>query len=169
MKRTFIILLVVIIQQNCFPQQAKPANPEDDIGWFSLGLGAGSPYELSSVISLNYGRENIIQVVYHSNVDFALSGRPNGVSSIAINYGVSRVTDLLRLAISIGPGYVFGKDNSAANHKNITFNTIGLISNLQMIFSPFKELGIGLDLFLNLNNKQAVSGISLTFVLEGNK
>ncbi|MDP2301673.1 MAG: hypothetical protein Q8N03_04520 [Ignavibacteria bacterium] len=160
MKIILTFFLVSILQFAALAQHPKPANPEDDFGWFTIGFGVGSKYDFASVLSANFGREDFLQFALHANSDFFSVG----VSSISVCYGKSIVGDLSRVAFSVGPSLVSDNDNSV-----VRFRTFGVLGSLQLIYTPVKELGLGLDLFYNLNFKQNIAGVSLTYVFEGNK
>jgi hypothetical protein len=150
-------------------QTAGPSSAEMDAGWFSVGLGIASPYELSFSSSANFGRNNIFQIALHTSDNLKLSGGlpVDGSGAISLSYGLSSVNDLGRIAFFIGPAYSWGQYyHSEVNSK---YKTIAVVSNLQLVISPFKELGLGFEMFANLNPKEITAGISLIFVIEGNK
>ncbi len=150
-------------------QTVGPSSPEMDAGWFSVGFGIASPYGLSFSSSANFGRNNIIQIALHASDDFKLSGGLpiDGSGAVSVSYGLSTVNDLGRIAFFLGPSYAWGQYyNSETNSK---YKTIGIVSNLQLVLTPIKELGLGLEMYANLNPKEITAGISIIFVIEGNK
>ena len=132
-------------------------------------MGIGHPNELSGVISANFGREEVWQFACHTNSDFFYGNNPDDVTSLSINYGTSIVSEFYRKAVTAGPAYVFGKDYNKSHQETESFATLWLIMNLQLILTSIKEIGIGIDVFTNINFEKTVSGVSLVLVLEGNK
>ncbi|HET6569435.1 MAG TPA: hypothetical protein VFG50_15815 [Rhodothermales bacterium] len=128
-----------------------------------MGLGAGSPYGFCSLISANFGRERILQASLHGNSGL-LGGDSVGAFSIAI--GRSRVNRWARIAATAGPALVFGTNYSSTRSH---YTTLGVLANLQGSLTPIKELGVGLDLYANLNLEKSAVGAGITIVLEGNK
>jgi hypothetical protein len=150
-------------------QTVGPSSPEMDAGWFSIGFGVASPYDISFSSSANFGRNNIFQIAMHASDNFKLSGGfpVNGSGAVSLSYGLSNVNDLGRIAFFLGPAYAWGEYYNSDVDTN--YKTIGVVTNLQLVFTPVKEMGIGLEMYANLNPKEVTAGISVIFVLEGNK
>ena len=170
MKRFIVIFLLTIlfpVLSNAVNQ--KEANPDDDFGWVAFGLGAGIAHDFTSVLNTNFGRRHSIQFAYHGSYNFSLSNNPEGFSSISIGYCYSSVSRFTRIAFSAGPSFVYGEKEIEDINERQYFKGIGFLFNCQSILTPFKEFGLGLDLYININSMQKLGGVALTFVIEGNK
>lgn len=167
--RYWIFYIFLFTSVQLIAQKVGPASSEYDDGWISIGFGTGSPYELSFSSTVNFGRKSIFQIALHGIDDFHLNGGMpiDGSGSVSISYGISGVNDFGRIAMFLGPGYSWGEDYKSPNKSK--YKTIGLVTSLQLIVSPFKEIGLGFDMFANINPKQSSAGVSLIFVIEGNK
>lgn len=145
--------------------QPGPASPERDRGWFAFGPGTGHPDDLAFVATANFGRERVVQVGFHGVTDFALGGSVANVSALHIGPGISRVSRWDRTALFVGPSVVWGRRTETSGR----FVTGGVVVSGQAMFTPIREVGLGLDAFVTLNPVRPAYGAALTFVFEANK
>ncbi len=150
-------------------QTTREANRDDDRGWISLGVGTGADWDLASSVNLNYGRETFFQCALHRLENFSIGNNPNHIHSVSVGIGHATVSPFSRLAFSAGLSFLFGKRYDDILEKNTEFKTVGLLLNTQIAFTPIREAGIGLDMFINLNKEQKTGGVTLTLFIEGNK
>ena len=142
-------------------QLPGPASPEHDRGWLAAGFGVGAPYDASLAITANFGRTRVLQVSIHST--FELLGG-NEVNALSVSAGRSWVGRVGRTGVFLGPALVSGLEIPGGRYV-----TGGVVGSAQVILTPIKEAGFGVDLFGSLSPKGAVGGLSLLLVLEGNK
>lgn len=168
--RYLILYISLFTSVQLLAQKVGPASSEYDDGWISVGFGVATPYELSFSSTINFGRNRVFQIGLHGSDDFHLNADRmpiDGSGSVSLSYGLSSVSDIARIAIFLGPAYSWGKYYSSPNE--INYKTIGIVTSLQLIISPIKEIGLGLDIFSNINQKETKAGVSILFVIEGNK
>ena len=142
-------------------QLPGPASPERDRGWLAAGFGVGTPYEISGAITANFGRERVLQVGARATAEL-LGG--SEVSALSVSAGRSWVGRVGRTGLFLGPALVWGREIPEGRYV-----TGGVVGSAQVILTPIKEAGFGVDLFGSLSPKGAVGGLSLLLVLEGNK
>lgn len=172
-KAIIVSLLTVFLLMSTGRAQETTIN-KTDRGWFTIGVGTGTRHNISTVINANFGRKHVFQWTYYrsQNVDLdrlITLGKPDNLNSFAVSYCFSAVSRYKRLAISAGPSFVFGKITEDNFEVRDDFRVIGLLLNLQTIFSPIKEIGVGLDFYYNFNPVIHFGGVALTFVVEDYK
>jgi hypothetical protein len=165
------IVLLLAFPVFLISQQLEEAvNKSEDRGWISGGIGlAMSPWSLSSSISANYGQQLFYQCAFHrvQNINIG-GGEAKHVSALSLGLGGSKVHRFFRIAVSAGPSIAVG--NYSVEESNYQgFTAIGVLANIQLALTPIKELGIGIDGFININTAASFSGFTITFFLEGNK
>lgn len=75
-----------------------------------------------------------------------------------------------RVAIAGGPAVVWGLDRyDRERDKRDSYATGGLTLNGEAMFTPIREVGVGLELFCNVNPVISAAGGRAILVLEGNK
>jgi hypothetical protein len=155
MMRHALIIAVLLSLSPSALAQPEPASPTYDNGWFAVGLGVwpapSNTVDLTGSITANFGRERVLQVGVHG-VD--------NVGSIDLGFGRSWASRWWRTAVFVGPAVVV--------RKNQLYTGGGTVST-QVILTPVKEMGLGLDFFMNVNPRDSFIGMSATFTLEGNK
>ena len=153
----------------CAAQPTETDPSELDAGWLSAGIGYGIPYEVSVVASVNIGRERFWQATFNSTFEFKFDTELGFVSSLGAGYGSSRVDRTGRIAYSIGPALVWGNYRPGGRGRLTRFRTVGLVPNLQLNFTPIREVGLGLDIYVVVSPKESAAAIRLVFVIEGYK
>ena len=153
--------------------QADPASPERDKGWATYGFGLDAPLDLGAGLTANFGRTHIWQVSLQTSQEFMLSGTGTNVTWLGVGRGYSAVGRWGRLAIAGGPAVVWGKDwyrrERPEGQEREHYVTGGLTLSGQAIFTPVREVGVGLELFGNVNPVISAVGVRAMFVFEGNK
>ena len=158
------LLSVQAIAQNC---RALPSDKSCDKGWFSIGVGADSEYDLSLLISGNFGRSKFWQANVLTATEFTLGSNKNAAHyfSVSVARGYSSVYRLSRVFLAAGPSLVMG--NKPYPMRNKRFTTPGLIINSGINLTPLKEFGIGFNIFGNLNPQLSSYGFTFSFDIEG--
>ncbi|MBD3223926.1 MAG: hypothetical protein GF313_04305 [Caldithrix sp.] len=167
--RAYILIVLFLIPVSLNAQNKGQANPDDDKGWMAFGLGTAVNWDFSYSVNLNYGRELFFQGAFHRVENISFGSDPNHINAISLGIGSSKVSRFGRLAFSPGLSFVFGKNYNDRLDKNSKFTSIGLLLNTQATFTPIKEVGMGLDMFMNLNKEEKFAGVVLTVFIEGNK
>ncbi len=145
-------------------RRVGPSAPERDGGWLAFGVGAASDDDVSVVLTGNFGRERFVQIGFHGSG--SLLGRRE-VSAYHVGAGISDVGRWHRTAIAIGPALVTGERLVGGEWDR--FFTGGIVMSAQVIGTPIKEFGLGLDLFGHVNPVENGYGLALTFAFEANK
>ncbi len=139
-----------------------------DSGWMSIGFGFDDEFDIGVTASANFGDKLFWQLGFQGSYDFCTDSCSKRKSIYVLNYGrgFSIVNRIGRISLSAGPGLVWGwvEDTNFSN-----FISTGIVGNAQLIATPFKETGLGLDAFFNLNPRVSTYGLRFTFVFEGNK
>ena len=164
----FTLLLILFVPiKTIQAQQVGPAIIEKDKGWFTLGLSKDTPLDIGIGFTANFGRKHIWQAGLQSSSEFTLSGSDINVNAVNIGRGYSLVNRVGRIAIAAGPAFVWG--DNRVDRKLDDFRSVGLVLNGQAILTPVKEIGIGIELFSNLNPELSVAGFRVILAIEGNK
>ena len=134
--------------------------------WYNSGRGVGTK---GFHVGANYNfsiRKQYYQVGYNLG-EYNLFGNTLHL----LNFGIGKriIKRYFLLAGFIGPAYVWATENYFNNRSIFMYSTIGLVSNLQLIFKPIKFLGVGIELYGNANFKQSTGGIRISFHISNNK
>ncbi len=170
----FFIISGILLGMTTFAGESAvgPASPEHDKGWISAGLGwAEAPYELGVSLTANYGREHFWQIALNGSDKLNIFGINDNIEliSLSISRGYSVSSRWSRLAWAAGPAIVILDQYNERKNRDEHLKDLGIVFNAQYYITPIKELGIGIELYGNLNGIQTVSGIRLIVALEGNK
>ena len=131
--------------------------------WGNFGIGASSVKIIKNTVGginfgINYYRSvgnNFYQIGFDET--FSVFGGNRIIGNINTGIGKRIFNKYFLGAGFIGPNFVFGKIRDDNKH----FFTIGIASNIQIIFKPIKDFGIGTELFANLNFKVSTIGFRL--------
>ena len=141
-----------------------------DNGWLSMGLGLDSEFDFGLTVSANYGRTYFWQLALQSSYNFCedICDYRFFVSALNASRGISFVHRIGRAAFSAGPALVWGRYDENYDSPGL-FLSAGIVGNIQLIITPLKETGFGLDAFVNMNPVLSTYGLRVTFVIEGHK
>ena len=191
------------------PVAAGAQAPEDGKihRWFTLGLGSslgqdlsigdGSSTQLTSSISLNFGRRFLHQVRLVNSVGIGLdfSGAQGGGSFFkqapAVTTGREfqlANSELAEVEFQRSLSYAVGRGDFGRNHLAAVFaglgvvslgpayvgsyaskTTIGLVLNAQAVVYPLRGFGLGVDVYANLNPDASVGAVYVMLVIGGNR
>ena len=140
-----------------------------DHGWFHIGYGPSSPLDVSGVVSANVATTPAVQLALNSNERlFFFGDEPPAVRAVSVSLGWTRAGRWTRVAAFVGPAFVWGRPSIDEERRELYY-TGGLTANLQGFFTPIMALGIGLDLYVNVNPQMSAAGLRVVMVLEGDK
>jgi hypothetical protein len=149
-----------------------PASPEHDKGWMTAGLGGTETnYNLGISLTANYGRTHFWQLALNGSDKLYLFSNDNRIEmiSLSISRGYSVSSRWSRLAWAAGPAIVILDQYNDVKDCDEHLKDLGFVFNAQYYLTPIKEMGIGIELYGNLNRTQSVSGMRIILALEGNK
>lgn len=154
------ITLSVFINTNAQEKSVK------DIDWLAVGFGIGEDKHISNFISYSFVDENIYQLSVNGNQEFSIFriNDPDYVVSTTFAYGKKVEWLFVFGGLFAGPSFVFGKKKG----EQIKY-TIGVNINSQILFSPSDVLGVGIDVFGNINFYEPIYGIRLAIFFKSIK
>jgi len=131
--------------------------------WINAGIGFSSPFEktrgikFSFVLSYNFGWDNIyyqvgINGVKQPNVERYLD---YDISSISFLPGLRTMNRWLHGSVFLGPAPT---STNKSNTTTIVW-TVGLVLNLQGFLKLAEDVGLGIDVYGNLNTTQSVAAL----------
>jgi hypothetical protein len=166
-----IAFLGIILSSQLQAQSTPKQTVADDKGWVSFGIGNDEPIGLAVGFTANFGRTHFWQAgIEHSSELNIFGGESSHITSIHAGRGYSFVHRVGRIAFAAGPALNWGLDDSNTRlGEHSPFTSVGLVGNGQFILTPIKELGIGIELYSNINNVVTVTGLRLILTIEGNK
>ena len=89
-------------------------------------------------------------------------------NTIDISIGKRLQSEWFQAAFFVGPSYLFGKKElSEDNFEN--YNTVGLESDIQLLFRPANDVGVGIGLYGNLNFEKNYAGLNVNITLGNGK
>lgn len=177
-KRTYLLLRVsfiaffgIIFTSQLQAQSSPHQTVEDDKGWVSFGIANDEPIGLAVGFTANFGRTHFWQAgIEHSSELNIFGGETSHMTSIHVGRGYSFVHRVGRIAFAAGPALNWGlADSNTSLGEYSPFTSLGLVGNGQFILTPIKELGIGIELYSNINTVVTVTGLRLILTIEGNK
>lgn len=153
--------------------------------WLNVGIGLNSSSTAAFGANYNFsigdlyyqaGYQSIYRYIGDYNYDYSYMEFPLKAINIAI--GDVLIEEYIFASFFVGPSYVWGTNKKVTSQQNIfkdyiaeeeNFSTVGLVFNSQLIFTFIKEMGIGLELYGNINSVRSIAEIKLTFHLNNGK
>lgn len=89
-------------------------------------------------------------------------------NSVNISIGKRFQSEWFQASVFGGPSFVFGKKRISPNNTE-KYNTVGLETDVQLLFRPANEVGIGIGLYGNLNFIKNYAGININLTLGNGK
>jgi hypothetical protein len=140
--------------------------------WITLG----SWFENRSIttnLSYNFSLgDNFYKVGYLSKGDdpvFGGYGSDNiKIRSIDVSIGKRLQSKWFQTSLFVGPAYVYGS-KLLINNSIDNFNTVGMETEIQLLFRLANEVGIGVGFYGNLNFVKSNVGINLNITLGNGK
>jgi hypothetical protein len=137
--------------------------------WADIGLGSSSTDYFKTVpndanFAFNYNRsfgKAYYQVGINGNV---LTTTPY-LSTVNVGIGNRLCSRYYLLSGFIGPAFMWGNKTETGTY----FSTIGLSTTVQCILKPLRDLGIGIELYSNLNLIQSNAGLRVVLSISNGK
>ncbi len=167
MKRFFIILFIV------FSGNLLLAQKEDSTYkyWITIGGWIEKNVSLNFNYSFSLGN-NFYKVGYFTRGGFSQSpsvGKDGYLfNTIDISIGKRLKSEWFNICLFLGPSYVFGKKRISQGIYE-KYSTFGLESDVQLLFRPADEIGIGVGFYGNLNFTKNYAGININLTLGNGK
>ncbi|HPN38137.1 MAG TPA: hypothetical protein PL041_07010 [Melioribacteraceae bacterium] len=153
--------------------------------WINTGIGVNSSSTAAFGANYNFslgelysqvGYQSIYRYIGEYNYDYSYMEFP--LKAVNIGIGDVVIGEYYFVSFMIGPAYVWGTKKELTSRLNIfnhniaeevDFSTVGLVFNTQFIFTFIKEMGIGVELYGNINSERSLAEIKLTFHLNNGK
>lgn len=123
--------------------------------WFVASFGPGTPQPFSGGASFSFGRKVQYQLAVNANSRMGLFGTPPYVASISGAIGTGYSSGTRRASVFAGPTFVWGLLPEERKENGKTLPTGGIILNAQyflvLMKSAMSTVGVGLDLYVNVN------------------
>ncbi len=142
--------------------------------WSDFGFGTVSKGFFKSSaeavnFTLNYNKQ-IGNAYYQAGINADLLTVDPYLSAIYVGIGKRLYNRFYLLSGFISPAIMWGnKEENGDEFKSAPFTTVGLSVSVQCIFKPLKDLGLGFELYSNLNFVQSTSGVVLVINLSNGK
>lgn len=131
------------------------------IQWASLGIGAVSDF--NNYRGINFGLSyhwKTKSLTYKTGISH--SAKLSGMAINDLNFGLGKsiVHRFYVFCLAAGPGIVWGKEFNSS---------ISLVGQFEIVFTPIKNLGFGVELFSNINNANNLFGSRIIIHLNDKK
>lgn len=165
-KGLFIILL--LLSGNLLLAQ------EEDTA-YKYWITLGGWVERNASLNLNYSFsicDNFYKVGYFIRGGFSQSPSVGDdgylFNTIDISIGKRFQSEWFQASVFAGPSYIYGEKRiSQGNNEN--YNTVGLESDVQLLFRLADEVGVGVGLYGNLNFEKIYAGLNVNLTLGNGK
>jgi hypothetical protein len=166
MAKLNIVFLFLFLTTTAFSKDIDSTN-RDSAYKYSMSVGMlienykGITFDADYSFSLG---DNYYKIGYLSKGSF-LGDTPNEAGqyffrSFNISIGKRFQSEWFQASLFCGPSYVYGN-----SYSNESFNTIGLATQVQLLFRPANELGIGVGMQGNLNFVKNFGAIYVNFTI----
>lgn len=163
----FVLLMVSTgVQGTAFAQDTS-ATAE----WVVIGIGRADPRPSASAhISYSFQGERYARTIFiEYNGDIPLfGGEPSHyTASLGGGIGKSWINKYVHIAQLVGPSLTYSMDRRSGEKRRAV--SPGLAANLQFYLKPFAfaipEIGIGIDLFANVNFAHSFYGVRFGVIM----
>ena len=173
-----MIFLILIAFPLCVNLRGSPEKIPENLSnnnakiykeWINIGLGYGTlPFEVNMAISYNFGYRSLHQVAYNFFEEFPYFGSPaNFIHTINYGIGVRKTNRFLHVSVFSGPAFLYIQ-RSHELHKRRK-ETTGIVLNAQLFVKPVAEIGLGVELYYNLNFEENVGSIRFSLHFNNTK
>jgi len=176
------IYILLIISTFITINSTSAANDNNDYKeWINLGVGFWGiePLTVNLSLSCHFGTNRLHQVAFNYNEKFTLgaySKSNNCLFSVNWGEGVRINNRFYHISAFIGPAIVWGRkefdqfSNFKYEYTVKDFYSIGLALNSQYFIKLIpKEMGIGFELYANINPKQTIASLRISLHLNNVK
>jgi hypothetical protein len=167
MRKIFLPLLVVFLS-NPLAAQEKDTTYKY---WITVGAWIGR--NLSENLSYNFSLgDNFYKVGYFIRGGFSETpsvGEDGYLfNTVDISVGKRLQSKWFQSSMFVGPSFVFGKKRASFGNTD-DYETAGLEADIQLLFRPANEVGIGVGLYGNLNFVKNYIGLNVNLTLGNGK
>ena len=167
MKKNLLGLLIL------FSVNFLHAQKEENLYKYWMTVGSWVDRDLTANFNYSFSiGNNFYKVGFLSKGDsFPFEGFGSDnilIRAIDISIGRRLQTEWFQASLFVGTSYVFGK-KLLINDSIEKFNTVGLETDIQLLFRPANEVGIGIGLYGNLNFIKNYAGININLTLGNGK
>ena len=167
MKKILFVLIILVFVRT-MSAQGKDSTYKY---WMTVGFFFNPDITFNLNYSFSLGN-NFYKVGYQTKGDGLIWGGfgKNKYLFRSLDFSIGRrlQSKWFQASLFIGPSYVFGKKLLMTNTVE-DFSTIGLETDMQVLFRPANEVGIGIGLFGNLNFIKNSAGININLTLGNGK
>jgi hypothetical protein len=168
MKKNLLILAILMFTGFVHAQKEEAINKY----WVTLG-GWFENRNFTGNVAYNFSIGNYFYKVGYllKGDDPVLGGYGSDnikIRSIDASIGRRVLSNWFQTSFFVGPSYVFGT-KLMGNSSSESFHTVGLESEIQLLFRPANEVGIGIGLYGNLNFERNYAGINVNLTLGNGK
>lgn len=153
-----ILSFVIIFNLFSITYGQDSASEDYGKGSFTLGVGTALDHEVSTLTRLQIGGRRFVNLSYNVSGDLTMMGGSGiqGIQSLSVEAGMTHMLEnrfRTRIVFTGGPAYVW-TDRDDFNQ------TVGLSAGAQIVSEPLiKGLGLGFDLYGNLNAQKSFTGV----------
>ena len=168
MKR-YILILTIICSASLLQAQEEDSSYKY---WMTFG-GGYIGENISGNLSYSFSLENnFYKVGWLIQDEFHLFGGGSIITadfnSIDISVGKRFQSEWWQTTFFAGPSYVFG-EKKVSNSNKEKYNTVGLQTDIQLLFRLADEIGIGVGLWGNANFEKSRVGININITMGNGK
>jgi hypothetical protein len=149
----------------------KVVKDTTDSGWSYAGAGLSrvsldkEDLRMSYSFIVNRGNRTFWQYGLQIESKFLTNDE---IISVHFGRGISRVNRLGRVAAAIGPSIVLVNERYQSTNSDMAYSA-GVIATLHANLTPFRVMGLGMDIIYSLNFNHHYIGFRYSLVYEGNK
>jgi len=167
MKKNLLVLLIL------YSSGLLQAQKEDTAYKYWMTIGFFFDADVTLNLSYNFALgENFYKVSYQKKGDAILGGGFNHSDflfrEIDISIGKRLQFEWFQASLFTGPSYVYGK-RRFRNSRIEKFDTVGLETDIQLLFRPANEIGLGIGLYGSLNFIKNYAGININLTFGNGK
>jgi hypothetical protein len=167
MKKTILVLLMFFSVNFIYAQKGDSTYKY----WMTVGGWVDRDIRLNFNYSFSLGN-NFYKVGYFIRGGFSQNPSIGNdgylYNSFDISIGKRFQSEWFQVAFFAGPSYVFGKKQISPDNDE-KFYTIGLETDVQLLFRPANEVGVGIGLYGNINFERSFVGININITLGNGK
>lgn len=174
--KKFVVLLVFFFVSTVAAQEAK--NEKALCFWGNFGAGISSLGSGSTAVGVNLQLSNLLLTLQNTNhfysSSFVFAEETKDFSAYSFLVGISTIDNDFHASASVGLDVISGTKTSGgglnlfseSNKRTEEIGPIlGLALNSQFFWKIGKVVGIGVELYADLNKSESLNGASLTLFL----
>lgn len=166
--KKYLLVFLLFFSVNLLHAQKEEATYKY---WMTIGFWIDR--DVTANFNYNFSLDNNFYKVGYltKGYSFPFGGFGSGnilIRSIDISIGRRLQFEWFQASLFAGPSYVFGKKLLITDSIE-KFNTVGLETEIQLLFRPSNEVGIGIGLYGNINFIKNYVGININLTLGNGK